>query len=94
MCLLSVLGMYLMEKGYGSNRLISIITSFGRNPLFFYLVHLWLYRFRAPKTMPPLYLTLPQTLVAWGTGLVVLYFLTNKYAGLKAAYPDSLLRYI
>lgn len=94
MFLLSSIGIYLMEKGYSSNRLVSFITSFGRNPLFFYLVHLWLYRFRAPKAMPPIYLTLPQTLVAWGAGLIVLYFLTNRYAGLKATYPNSLLRYI
>jgi uncharacterized membrane protein len=94
MCLLSAFGMYIIEKGYEANRLVSIITLFGRNPLFFYLVHLWLYRFRAPKTTPPVYLTIPQTLIAWSMGLITLWFLTKKYAGLKAAHPNSLLRYI
>jgi uncharacterized membrane protein len=94
MCLIHVLGLFLMEKGYGSNRIVSFVTTFGRNPLFFYLVHLWLYRFRLPRQMPPFYFSLSQTVVVWGVGLIVLRFLTDKYAGFKRTHPTSFLRYI
>jgi len=94
MLLIQSLGLIVMKNGYASNRFVSFITVFGKNPLFFYLVHLWLYRFRPPGQMPPIYLSLPQTLVAWGAGLIVLWFLTKKYSELKRAYPGALLRYI
>jgi hypothetical protein len=83
-----------MERGYGSNRFVSFVTTFGRNPLFFYLVHLWLYRFRLPRQMPPFYFSLSQTVVVWGVGLIVLRFLTDKYAGFKRTHQTSFLRYI
>jgi uncharacterized membrane protein len=94
MCLIAALGVFLMEKGYSENRLVGVVNLFGRNPLFFYLIHLWLYRLRLPGVPPPIYLTLPQTLLFWGAGLVVLWWLTKRYEVLKRSHPDSLLRYI
>ena len=94
MCMIHVLGLYLMEKGCESNRFVSFVTTFGRNPLFFYLVHLWLYRFRLPGQMPPFYFSLSQTVAVWGVGLIVLWFLTDKYARFKRVHPTSFLRYI
>ncbi len=94
MYLILSLGVYVSEKGYTDNRLVAGINLFGRNPLFFYLIHLWLYRFRPPGQMPPIYLTIPQTLVVWAAGLVVLWYLTGRYEALKRAHPESLLRFI
>jgi uncharacterized membrane protein len=94
MCLLHAIGLHYTVGGYESNKVTSFVTTFGRNPLFFYLVHLWLYRFRLPGQLPPFYLTLPQTVVIWGIGLIILHFVTDRYAGLKKSYPGSLLRFI
>ena len=94
MCLILSLGVVLTEKGYIEERLIPGIRVFGRNHLFFYLVHLWLYRFRLPGQIPPFYLTIPQTLVFWGVGLEVLWFLSGHFERLKRRHLDSVLRYI
>jgi uncharacterized membrane protein len=94
MCLLHSIGLHYSMKGHQSSRVISFVTTFGRNPLFFYLVHLWLYRFRLPGQVPLFYLTLAQTVVVWGVGLCILWLLTARYEGLKRTHPNSLLRYI
>ena len=94
MCLILSFGVYLSQKGYNDNRLIAGIRLFGRNPLFFYLVHLWLYRFRLPGQMPSFYLSIPQTVIVWAVGLVVLWIITGRYEIFKRAHPESLLRYI
>jgi len=94
MCLIMTLGVWLMEKDYSENRLISAVNLFGRNPLFFYLVHLWFYRLRLHGVPPPFYLTLLETLCFWGIGLIALWWLTKRFEILKRNHPDSFLRYI
>ena len=44
MCLIMALGMHLEKLNLLAGKFTSVILVFGRNALFFYLVHLWLYR--------------------------------------------------
>lgn len=91
MCLFLALGMYLQDRGWSDKGVSGIIHTYGRNPLFFYLVHLWLYRMRPPGPyQPPFYLQMPQTFVFWLVGLVVLWQLCARYERLKRAHPRFL----
>jgi len=95
MSLFLALGLFIQQKGWSGKNVSGIVHTFGRNPLFFYLTHLWLYRFRLPwvKT-PPFYLDLVPTLAFWLVGLLILWQLCVRYERLKRAHPDSLLKYI
>lgn len=92
-------GILLEEKGLTSNRFVAGVNTIGRNPLFFYLIHLWLYRARWPDLAPsngtpPFYLDLSTTLAFWGIGIVVLWYLCREYEKLKRQYPKPILQYI
>jgi uncharacterized membrane protein len=95
MCLFMAAGLIIEGKGRPREGLPGVLNTFGRTPLFFYLVHLWLYRLRPPGvTELPFFLGIPETLVFWLAGLVVLYYLCRRYEALKRAHPGSILRYI
>jgi len=99
MCLFMALGLHIQERPWLRGGLTGAILSFGRNPLFFYVTHLWLYRLQwpdfAPRDLaPPFWLTLPETLVFWAVGLVVLWRLCLRYERLKRKYPKPILQYI
>jgi hypothetical protein len=92
-------GIVLEERGMLGNKLVSGVLTIGRNPLFFYLVHLWLYRATWPlfvpgKYIPPFFLDLPTTLLFWVGGLVVLWYLCREYEKLKRKYPKPILEFI
>jgi len=98
MCLLMALGLALEKHGAQENPLIQTIHTYGRNPLFFYVAHLWLYRARWPDFTPnprrTLFLELPETVLFWLIGLVVLRYLCQKYEPLKRRYPKPILQYL
>lgn len=99
MCLMLGTGVVLEKRGLLDNKLVSGVLTIGRNPLFFYLVHLWLYRARWPdftpsSGRPPFFLELPETLLFWGAGIVVLWYLCREYEKLKRKYPKPVLQYI
>ncbi|MBN2336824.1 DUF1624 domain-containing protein [Candidatus Bathyarchaeota archaeon] len=99
MCLFLALGLHLQDKPWFSNGVTGAILAFGRNPLFFYLTHLWLYRLQRPDFQPrnyapPFWLGLPETLLFWVVGLVVLWQLCVRYERLKKKYPKPILQYI
>ncbi|OGD47836.1 hypothetical protein A3K69_05850 [Candidatus Bathyarchaeota archaeon RBG_16_57_9] len=99
MCLMLALGIHIQGRPWFHGGLSGILLSFGRNPLFFYLVHLWLYRARFPDFAPgayrpPFYLGLPETLLFWAAGLLVLWRLCLWYEKLKRQYPKPILQYI
>ncbi len=95
MCLFMALGFHLQDRPGFDKGITGIILAFGRNPLFFYLVHLWLYRVRPGWTPRPVfYLDLQTTIAFWLIGLVILWRLCLRYEKLKRSHPDSLLQYI
>ena len=99
MCIFLTIGLLLEERGLTENRLVAGILTIGRNPLFFYVTHLWLYRARWPDstpggTGPPFYLELGPTLAYWAIGIVVLWYMCREYEKLKRKYPKPILQYI
>ncbi len=99
MCLMLALGIHIQGREWFHGGLSGMLLSFGRNPLFFYLVHLWLYRAQPPDFyprayVPPFYLGLPETLLFWAVGLIVLWRLCLWYEKLKRQYPKPILQYI
>ena len=93
MCLFMAVGIWLQEKGWSDKNVVGALHTFGRVPLFFYLIHLWLYRLRLPKVPAPFYLNLWQTMAWWAVGLVALWLLSSRYEKLKRRYP-RFLQYI
>jgi len=95
MCIIMAVGLHLEGRvGYGWG-LTGFTLTLGRNPLFFYVVHLWLYRFRLPLTSPPNFrLPIVPTLIFWLAGLFVLWRLCIRYEAVKGRYPNSILQYV
>jgi uncharacterized membrane protein len=92
MCIFLTIGLVIEERELSENRLVAAILTIGRNPLFFYVTHLWLYRIR--WTGPPYQLELSTTLVFWAVGIVVLWFMCREYEKLKRKHPKPILQYI
>ncbi len=95
MCFFLALGLILQDRSGFTQGVTGAILTFGKVPLFFYCVHLWLYRIRPGwMTQRPFYLDLVSTGVFWLLGLFVLWRLCIRYEHLKRNNPDSLLQYI
>jgi uncharacterized membrane protein len=99
MCLMLGAGIYIENKSLTKNRIVSGVLTIGRNPLFFYLVHLWIYRARWPdfepiNLVPPFYLCLPETFLFWGVGIIILWYLCKEYEKIKREFPKPILQYI
>ena len=95
MCFFLTLGLILQDRPGFTQGVTGAILTFGKVPLFFYCVHLWLYRIRPGwMTQRPFYLDLVSTGVFWLLGLFVLWRLCIRYEHLKRNNPDSLLQYM
>ena len=92
MCIFLTIGLILEERGLSENKIVAAVLTIGRNPLFFYVTHLWLYRVR--WTGPPYQLELSTTLAFWALGIGVLWYLCKEYEKLKRKYPKPILQYI
>jgi len=93
MSILLSIGLILQEREGYDRGVMGIIFTFGRNPLFFYITHLWLYKLNLPYTPSPFFLELGPTLVFWVVGLLVLWQLCLRYEKLKRSHP-RFLQYI
>lgn len=94
MCLMMYLGQRLGERPGFRNGITGVILAYGRNPLFFYIVHLWLYKLRLPGSTRSLVVPMFPTLMLWFVGLAALWWLCLRYEMLKRAHPQSILKYI
>ena len=92
MAVFLTIGLILEERGLSENRVVAAILTIGRNPLFFYVTHLWLYRIR--WTGPPYELDLSTTLAFWAVGIGILWYLCGEYEKLKRKHPKPILQYI
>jgi uncharacterized membrane protein len=73
-------------------RFWGLITLFGQTPLFFYVVHLMLYKVLG--LLPFLRGGLAPAYLAWLVGLAVMVPLCYGYRALKRRHPQSLLQYV
>jgi len=95
MCLIMALGLWLEERLRSDRGLTGFTSTLGRNALFFYVVHLWLYRFRLPGVpQPDFKLDFIPAVLAWLAGLPILWQLCIRYERLKKRHPNSILQYI
>jgi uncharacterized membrane protein len=93
MCIFLALGLTLQDRPKFNKGVTGVILAYGRNPLFFYLAHLWLYRLRLPNLPKPPPLPMWQTFIFWIVGLAILWQLCLRYEKLKRKYP-RFLQYI
>lgn len=73
-------------------RFWGLVTLFGQTPLFFYVVHLMLYK--ALGLLPFLRGSLGAAYLAWLVGLAVMAPLCYGYRALKRRHPQSVLQYV
>ncbi len=96
MCFFLALGLILQNRSGFTRGITGVILTFGKVPLFFYCIHIWLYRLWVgwldrPTTFQ---MNLVGTAIFWVVGLVILWRLCIWYEKLKKSHPDSLLKYI
>ncbi|HEX9914137.1 MAG TPA: hypothetical protein VGB32_04390, partial [Candidatus Bathyarchaeia archaeon] len=93
--LIMAIGLILFERFNPSKGGLGFITTLGRTALFFYIAHLWVYRFRLPGALPSdIKLDFIPSVIAWLAGLPVLWQLCVRYERLKGRHPNSILQYI
>ncbi len=94
MFLMMYIGLRLQSRPNYGTGLTGVILTYGRNPLFFYVVHLWIYKLKLPGSPRTLVLPMFPTLMLWFAGLTLLWWLCLRYEELKRAHPHSILQYI
>jgi uncharacterized membrane protein len=81
-----------LENRLSSTRLFGIVSLFGKTPLFFYIVHLQLYK--SLSLIPLLRGNLALSYLTWLIGLAVLFPLCAGFHSLRQRYPNSVLQYV
>jgi len=83
-----------LEERLSPRRFFSnFVTLFGQTPLFFYIVHLQLYK-TLSLILPHLTGSLAAGYLTWLLGLVYMTILCGGYQALKRRYPNSVLQYV
>lgn len=81
-----------LDKKLSSTRFFGLVTLFGQTPLFFYVVHLQLYK---TLSMIPLSSgSLAGGYLTWLVGLALMVPLCLGFRWLKRRYPHTVLQYI
>jgi uncharacterized membrane protein len=81
-----------LQERLSSSRFFGLVSLFGQTPLFFYIVHLQLYKTLSMIPLPRG--DLAAGYLTWYLGLVVMVPLCLGYRSLKRRYPHSVLQYI
>jgi uncharacterized membrane protein len=81
-----------LEKRLPFKRFWDVITLFGQTPLFFYVVHLQVYK--SLSLIPLLRGSLAVAYLAWLIGLGVMIPLCVGFRSLQRRYPRSVLQYV
>ena len=81
-----------LKSRLSSNRFFGVVALFGKTPLFFYVVHLQVYKLLS--LIPFLRGSLPAAYLTWLLGLAVLYPLCAAFHSLRQRYPNSVLQYV
>jgi hypothetical protein len=81
-----------LEKRLPVKRFWETITLFGQTPLFFYVVHLQVYKLLG--LIPFLRGSLLAGYLAWLVGLAVMIPLCATFRSVKRKYPQSVLQYV
>jgi uncharacterized membrane protein len=81
-----------LESRLDSSRFFGVVSLFGKTPLFFYVVHLQVYKLLS--LIPFLRGSLPTAYVTWLIGLAVVYPLCAGFHSLRQRYPNSVLQYV
>ena len=89
---LAVAGHSYLENRLSANRFFGIVRLFGGTPLFFYVVHLQVYKLLS--LIPILRGSLPAAYLSWLIGLAVLAPLCIGFRSVRQRYPNSVLRYV
>ena len=87
-----IAGHNYLETKLHSKQFWHVIVLFGQTPLFFYLMHLYVYR--ALSLIPFLTGSLARGYLAWLVGLMIMIPLCAGYRSLKRRYPNSILQYV
>lgn len=80
------------EKRLSVNRFFGVVTLFGSTPLFFYVVHLQVYKYL--PLIPFLGGSLAAGYLVWLMGLALMIPLCYGYRSLRKRYPNSALQYV
>jgi uncharacterized membrane protein len=80
-----------LENKVNINNTWNVITLFGQTPLFFYVVHLCVFRLLSRILQGN---TLTAGYLAWVVGLVLMVPLCYGFLSLKRKYPTTVLQYI
>ena len=95
MSLFMALGIWLDTIQGRLKSAIDVVKLYGQTALFFYSLHLPLYRVRPLWWQDRLFeLDLFGTAVFWVIGLGILWWLCNYYLGYKRKNPNSIVQYI
>lgn len=95
MSLIMVVGITLERFSWYGKGLTGAVLLYGKTALFFYSVHLPLYRVRPFWMDRALFeMNLWSTGVFWVIGLGIMWWFGKHFLELKRSHPDSLLQYI
>jgi uncharacterized membrane protein len=89
---IAIAGHHYLERRLPFKRFWGVITLFGQSPLFFYIVHLQVYK--SLSLLPILRGNLASGYLAWLVGLAVMIPFCGGYRSLKRRYPQSVLQYV
>ncbi|MGD2249359.1 MAG: heparan-alpha-glucosaminide N-acetyltransferase domain-containing protein [Candidatus Methanofastidiosia archaeon] len=89
---LAIAGHNYFKSKLHFTRFWKVIILFGQTPLFFYMVHLYVYR--TLGIIFGVFNSLTLGYVAWVLGLVVMIPLCKGFQYLERKYPDNILQYL